>query len=254
MRCVRQWLLVMLFLILAGSLSTTAAERMNQEESLFLKTIEAGDISITWRDLGRKKGEKLPVYSAPFENAWRGANGKAAVFTGEPFRVLGTAQNGKWAWIEYEVDSKNRRVGWIQASYKPSESDLNCFPADGALLMITSETFLTDDPRGGRREIRKLYPGDKVIGLAKVQWADNSSDGWIYSETEIDGRPAWGFLPVNAAEKLPSYRIEGDTIIYQEGVTIIGDSQAADYLKITRPGTMRLSGALSNLERSRERV
>lgn len=202
-----------------------------EEEGFALMSIEAGDDLINWRDLGLKKAEKLPVYSAPFEDAWRGANGKAAVSTKEPFRALGAAQNGEWTWIEYGTDGKNRRVGWIHAEYRPSEYDPNRFPADGAPLRITAETSMTDDPRGGRREILRLSPGDEVTGLGLVWTEEGSRSGWIYAETEIGGKPAWGFLPAGTAENIPVWTVSGDTLTWVDGVAAIGYSSAEEYVE-----------------------
>ncbi len=179
-----------------------------------------------WGVAGNKNGKKVPVYSAPFDDAWRGANGKAAVSTKEAYRFLGIAQNGEWTWIEYEVNAKNRRVGWVRTDQLPQRDEYECIPVDGALLRITRNTFVTDDPRGGKRKIKTLAAGDEVIGLGSVNTV--FGDEYIYVETEIDGKPAWGFLPAGVAEKIPSYTIVDGAVIYREGISIIGDN----YLEI----------------------
>lgn len=212
--------LIALLAVLALALTGAAGEGRNQIEPEWeeLLTIWGSEKRIE----GDKHGKTIPVYSAPFDEAWRGAKGKAAVSTKEAFRFLGTAQNGEWTWIEYDVDSKNRRVGWIRTDLLPQRNVYECFPTDGALLRITRETFITDDPRGGKRNIKTLRAGDEVIGLGAVD--PIFGPGWAYVETEINGQPAWGFLPKDAAERIPSYTVVDGAVIYREGITIIGNA------------------------------
>ena len=196
-----------------------AEESALQAEHEPLMTIWAGEETVA----GVKNGKKLPVYAAPFDGAWRGSKGRAAFSTKEAFRFLGTAQNGEWVWIEYDIDGRSRRIGWVRADQLAGSFDRECFPADGALLRITGDTFMTDDPRGGKRVIKTLKAGEEVIGLGTLEGSLPSFAGWICAETEIDGKPAWGFLPSDAAEKVPSYTVEDGTVVYREGITIIGN-------------------------------
>ena len=202
-----------------------AAEELDYEAYL----LEATDTPITWKALRAKEAAKLPVYSAPFDNAWRGANGKAAVYTGEPFMLLGTAQNGEWLWIDYDVDGESRRVGWIHAQLKDPDPYRNLFPDQTSLLRVTQETALTDDPRGAQRTVSVLQAGAQVIGLGTVSVEDGSFDGWLYVETEIDGQPAWGFLRPDAVEEIPLYHIEGDTLVIHEGVIALGEAWVEEW-------------------------
>ena len=208
---------LLVLLLLTAVCGTARAEGVSAME------VEALRLSCTYRDLGRKQAEKLPVYAAPFEDAWRGANGKAAVYTGEPFTVLGAAQDGAWLWVEYAVSAKESRVGWIHASHADGNRAVeNCFPADGRLLRVLVDTPLTDDPRGSRRVMRALKAGETVIALCAVTF-DDGEDALLYVETEIDGRTAWGFADSAEMEEIPLTRLEGDTLIIREGVRAIGD-------------------------------
>ena len=44
-----------------------------------------GTVTVTWRELNVSRDTNLPVFSAPYDDAWRGANGKACVNTNESF-------------------------------------------------------------------------------------------------------------------------------------------------------------------------
>lgn len=111
----------LLCLILLVSLlpAFSAAEEEEEELSLESRPEEAQGFSseenVTWRTLGMKQTETLPVYSAPFDSAWRGAKGRAAVSTAEGFRLPGCAQSGDWLMVDYSVEAPGRRVGWICA-------------------------------------------------------------------------------------------------------------------------------------------
>ncbi len=210
--------LIALFAVFALLPAGALGEGSNRIESEM--DFLGGIWSVEERVPGDKNGKNVPVYSAPFDNAWRGAKGKAAVSTRESFSLLGTAQNKEWSWIEYDVDSKNRRVGWVRTDQIGRKSIYECSPLDRALLRITRETFVTDDPRGGERKIKTLRAGDEVIGLGTVDSV--FGEEWVYVETEIDGQPAWGFLPVDTTERIPSYTVVNGAVIYREGITIIG--------------------------------
>ena len=224
----------------------TFAETELYAEDPFAETAE-----INWKDLGQKKAQKLAVYSAPFAEAWRGAKGKAALSTKEKFTLLGSLQEGTWGMVEYRVNKKNCRVGWIQ------------LPEEGAALTRHQDlsfrrkpfrtvfaVSMTDDPNGGRREIRKLAAGETVVGMC-VYHAE--SRDWIYAETEIQGKTAWGFLPAEALEEgEPLIHQEGDTLVIHEGVTVLGGlheyqqlSEEEDaWVMVIEPGDIELQGLL----------
>ena len=67
-----------------------------------------GTVTVTWRELNVSRDTNLPVFSAPYDDAWRGANGKACVNTNESFTLLGTVDGGEWGLVDYRVD--DRRV------------------------------------------------------------------------------------------------------------------------------------------------
>ena len=177
----------------------------------------------TWKTIGAKKAAKLAVYSAPFDDAWRGANGKASVATGTGFRLLGAAQDGQWLMIEYGVDKKARRVGWIRTPDGTDADDLFEYVWYCRRLpcKVTESVSFTDDPRGTQRQVRKLAAGEEVIAMLSLE---NKGTLWAYVETTVDGKPAWGFVPLDALEAVPLSRLEGNRIVITEGVTCIGET------------------------------
>ena len=131
------------------------------------------------------------VYSAPFDCAWRAEDGKAALSASRPFSVFVAMQNGEWTWVEYETYGGARRMGWAKLPLKISEID-ELSVEDHSPVILEQDADLTDDPRGLGQPIAHLKKGDRVIGLGSF---NDGEARWSMVEAEIDGRPAWGFLP-----------------------------------------------------------
>lgn len=157
-----------------------------------------------WARVHLARKEYLPVYAAPLDDAYRAARGKAEVCLSEPFSVLASTQDGAWLLIEYEIDAQSRRIGYIQT---PQDVDvtaldvqvLRSMPKD---MEITAQTFVTDDPYHSRRELERLQRGETITCLG---WTDAH---YAYAQMEIDGKDAYGFVPMKALDipKAPRLR------------------------------------------------
>ena len=202
---------LVLLLLLCAAVSACA------DDVLFPLPLEHAT-EVDREELGVKKGTKFPVYGAPFDDAWRGAKGKAAVSVAEPFGVLGSAQDDRWLMITYSVDKGSSRVGWIRTPDTLSE-EFNCRLAFRLPYRVTRDTVLTDDPAQSRREIGKLREGDLVIAMLKLSAGGTD---WIYAETEIDGKPVWAFIDSGDLLSVPAWTLENGTLSFLEGVSRIG--------------------------------
>ena len=149
-----------------------------------------GGTEVGAKKLGVSRDAKLPVYGAPFEEAWRGAGGRAAVSAAEPFLLLGSAQDGEWLLVSYQVDAKAGRIGWIRRP-KNMPVTADSLSLERALCEIGEDCVLTDDPLGSGREIRRMTAGEQAIALLRIQREDRS---WTCVETEAEGRTVWGFV------------------------------------------------------------
>lgn len=148
-------------------------------------------LSGTWATVDLGQNRTVPVYAAPSEDAWRGANGRAAVSFAEPFTLLASFGNESWWLIEYETGDGARRVGYI-----PQQAYDRAVPYGWWLIPMTlplcEDATMTDDPHGARREIARFAAGESLIVLGYY-------DGlWAYVQTEIDGKMARGFVPLRA--------------------------------------------------------
>lgn len=154
--------------------------------------------------------EMMPVYAAPSEDAWRGANGKAAVSLTEPLMVLGQEPDSDWLLIEYDISSTERRVGYIRSDERWSAWNAELSLA-GISVTLTRDAALTDDPRASGRAMTTLAGGSRVSALGRV------GEDWLYIETTIDGKVARGFIPMAVAERPPITRLD-DVMDRLEGV------------------------------------
>ncbi len=171
-----------------------AAGTRNQNGKHYLDYVENGYIDVLsgFKNMPLTSGQKLPVYSAPSESSWRGANGKAAVSTNGSVYVAGR-ENG-WVLLMYETNSGSVRVGYsknVKGAKNVPELRFEYRP------MVCVESFaLTDDPVNYSTNIRLVEAGETVTYLTSFQ---NSSE-YVYVETTVGGKTVRGFLPINALE------------------------------------------------------
>ncbi len=168
--------------------------------------------------VGLNEDAELPVYGAPFEDAWRGAQGKASMPAAKSFTILGTLQGRTWAMVDYRIDNRSNRIGWVQIDpdhaneWGPS-TDLEI---QRTLCSVSRTVKATDDPRGSSREIRTLAPGEQVIAMFAL-------DDRMCVETEVDGKVAWLFVDADALEELTLYTVEDNTLRFDSRVTHLGN-------------------------------
>ncbi len=214
----RKWVAVLAAFIAVLVLQCASAE---YEADLGMTDPYTGPQTVlTWREMNVSKDTKLPVYSVPFEDSWRGAKGKASLSMKEKFTLLGTVESGTWGMVDYRVDKKSRRVGWIRMPEgtaglsKDGDLALSRIP-----LRVKKSAVLTDDPQNGSRKIRTVKEGEKVIGMLTCR-----EKGWIYVETKMEDKTVWGFVPLSAVENISEslITVEDDTCTVAEGVAVIG--------------------------------
>ena len=132
-----------------------------------------------------------PVYSAPTENAWRGANGKATVNANYEYWAAGWDQG--WLMVLYETNSGSVRIGYVQPTINTginSSMNFSRIP-----VTVAQNATLTDDPMRSNSPMRTLTKGETVTYL-KTFYGYGAQKAWAYVETQIDGKLARGFVPV----------------------------------------------------------
>ncbi len=203
----------MLALLLCSAVPAGAEVLMTLPDE---RTIPDADFGM----LGISPEEAIPVYGAPFAEAWRGAEEEDLTDADGPFRILAAAQGDAWLLISRDGEAGAAPFGWIRT---PEGFDLyveiGVFSPERELYRVLEETPLTDDPLGSGRAIRTLQPGETVIGMYLLQ---NRGDQWILAETEQDGKTVWAFVRRDALTPEAPYFREGDLLVFREGVTSLG--------------------------------
>lgn len=139
---------------------------------------------------GTESGAMIPVYAAPSEDAWRAANGKAAMSLNDHWYAMGAC--GDWTIVMYEVSNRTSRVGCVKSSLLGTEAVAAAEEPLNMTATITRNTYVTDDPMVSQYQQKILRAGDTVTLLGK--W-DNF---YAYVSATIDGKEMWGFLPMNS--------------------------------------------------------
>ena len=139
-------------------------------------------------------GQKLPVYAAPYADAYRGANGKAVVSTNGTVYVAGWDSN--WLLLMYETNKGAVRVGYVDGSKLKGTVNAPSLFYSFTQLNCQQAANLTDDPVTQSEIIRRLSAGDPVVYLSTYS---NRTD-WAYVETTANGQKARGFIPLSALD------------------------------------------------------
>ena len=141
------------------------------------------------------EGQSLAVYSAPGYDSFRGANGKAAVGTSSGDISVSGWEDG-WLLVCYRVNNGAFRVGYVDGG------SMNwTVPAPRLTFQYTEKTCvrnasLTDDPELSFTPLCRIEAGKKITLLGQY----HNHDDWAYVETEINGQPVRGFIPLDTLE------------------------------------------------------
>jgi len=164
----------------------------------YLDYVENGymDVLSGFELIRLKSGQKLNVFSAPSENSWRGAKGKAKVSTNGSVYAAGWVDG--WLLIMYETNNGAVRVGYIhniKGTVDAPYLSFSCTP-----MKLIGDCALTDDPATQSSSIRSLSAGEEVIYLSGFQ---NARGSWAYVETTAEGKTVRGFIPMKVLEAFP---------------------------------------------------
>jgi len=130
-----------------------------------------------------------PVYTAPYENALRAADGKAACDTNAKTGEAGY-DNG-WLLVRYETNSGASRVGYIPPNYLHNHKSSKSLPKLGYIpVTAAGQIQVTDDPVKGESFFGTIQEGEIFHILSKYTYNGN----WWYVECTINGQPARGFI------------------------------------------------------------
>ena len=119
----------------------------------------------------------------------RFADGKASVDLRSPFTLLGFTPDGEWALISYEISAQASRIGYINGELLDGLSQRSTLSLASLPVLVTQDTYLTDDPDVSQAARMQLKAGDSATLLAlHGPW-------YAYVETMLEGQAVRGFVP-----------------------------------------------------------
>jgi len=130
-----------------------------------------------------------PVYTAPSEDSFRCANGKASCSTNEEIGEAGFVSG--WLLVRYETNNGGVRVGYIPPKYvRGFQSEMSSPKFDYIPATASGDIIVTDNPLMQGSSYAMLYSGEPFFVLGKYTYYGD----WWYIECVVDGQIARGFI------------------------------------------------------------
>ena len=138
-----------------------------------------------------------PVYAAPYQDAYRCNNGKAAVDTNSNIDLGGYSEQG-WLLVRYSTNNGGTRVGWIPPKYIKGVKTSMVPHFSYIPQTAKSDIYVTDnnlDPYDSSGYFAMLTSGETFYVIGRYNYYQY--DLW-YIELTVDGKTARGFIPYNS--------------------------------------------------------
>lgn len=180
-RLVNSELLLQDFNISLFPRSLFEVERLNH-----LWAVIAGDFWLDYASQSHAADLTLPVYSAPSEDSWRAADGKASVSLRDAKGLYTFGMVDDWQLIEYRISLRASRVGYIHGV----EEEFVNWPLAPTAVTALSSTWLTDDPNVSQRRQMTIPANTELTALNVL------APFYAYVETTLNGQAIRGFVPL----------------------------------------------------------
>lgn len=188
----KKWIALLLAaLMVISCVSALAATSIGNNAASSLSDVKPFKFEHKKNGIGRGA---CPVYSAPYEGAFRAANGRAVVSTNDFIDLGGYSDNG-WLLVRYETNKGSWRVGWIPPKYIKGVKTAMAPHFTYIPMTAPTEIYVSDnnlapyDPNG---YFAKLEAGETFYVVGRYNYYEY--DLW-YIELTVDGQPARGFIP-----------------------------------------------------------
>ena len=131
-----------------------------------------------------------PVYTAPSEDSFRMANGKACVATDFDMYECGFDETG-WLFVRYDTNNGSTNTGYIPPQYvRGFHSQMTCKNFEYIPATVEKTIRMTNNPLLRGSAFAVLDPGETFHILAKYTYHGD----WWYIECTVDGQLARGFI------------------------------------------------------------
>ena len=187
----KKMLILLLALMVALSASTALAARSTESTAAGgLNSVSPFKFEHVKKGIGRGV---CPVYTAPYSNAYRCANGKAAVDSNSYIDLGGYNDQG-WLLVRYATNNGGTRVGWIPPKYIKGVKT-SMVPHFVSIQRTASrEITVSDnnlDPYDPTSQFAVLEAGETFYVIGRYNYYQY--DLW-YIQFTLDGQPACGFI------------------------------------------------------------
>ena len=199
------WMLLVMLMLLSLTMAnagvSTNAETTypNTDGDLAERLRYAPEFKFWHLDNGIGYGS-CPVYTAPSENAFRCANGKASCDTNSKMAEAGFV--GNWLLVQYETNNGGVRVGYIPPRYIGGYVSKMGTPQFENIPVTAADTiYVTDNPLVIGSSFARLDPGEPFYILGKYTYLASvyGKGDWWYIECTVDNQRARGFIDRNTA-------------------------------------------------------
>ena len=147
---------------------------------------------------------RCPVFSAPSEYAYRGANGRAAVDTDYKMGEAGWDASG-WLMVRYETSGGNYRVGYIPPRYVRGFNTTMPTPHFDYIPATAAGTIYVSDSLSTYSYYARLDEGEPFRILGKFTY----SGSWWLIEFTLEGQVSRGFI---SRQESPFRLGDGETV------------------------------------------
>ena len=185
---------------------------------------------------GFDASQTYAVYSAPDIKSIRGAGGKSKVSTNDWVQVFG--REGDWLMVQYDVNDKFYRIGYISAKAIPTGMSVPNLSLTNDAVVTMDKVNVTDDPLGNQGTLVEIPADSHVTRLGTM-------GDWSYIEGTKDEKLFRGFVPSTIlSDTMVVYSVEeAKRVLEGEWSVYAGDAGNADYLKFD--GNGEIHGRLS---------
>ncbi len=203
-------------------------------QSMNAPAIPAGTLSADV--FGFDAAQTYAVYSAPNVKSIRGAGGKSKVSTNDWVQVFG--REGDWLMVQYDVNDKFFRIGYIDAKAIPVGMTVPNLSLTNETVVTMEAVKVTDDPLGNQGTLVEIPADSHVIRLGFM-------GDWSYIEGTKEEKLFRGFVPSNVlSDTMVVYSVEeAKRVLEGDWNVYAGDAGNADYLKFDSNG--EIHGRLS---------
>ncbi len=172
------------------SISSGSPNMLNNDSELADRLRNVPDFKFKNHENGIGYGN-CPVYTAPSEEAFRCADGKASCYTDAYMSEAGFDITG-WLLVRYETNNGGTRVGYIPPKYvRGFKSVMSGCQHFEYIPVVAADTIrVTDNPLLPGSAFATLDQGETFYILAKYTYFGN----WWYIECTIDGQMSRGFI------------------------------------------------------------